>query len=82
MAKARIGELDGRRDRGRKSPLMVVSEITPIPAAYAGKYVAMLPDNRTVVAVGPTYRGAKAEASKAGSRKVAVTRIPRGRSVG
>jgi hypothetical protein len=60
----------------------VVSAANPIPRSYAGKYVAMLPDGRTIVAVEKTRTGARLEAASAGYRRVGVTRVPLARSIG
>jgi hypothetical protein len=48
---------------------------------YAGKYVAWPPDGLPIVAVGSSFEVAERKAAKAGYPKVAVARIPKGRTI-
>ncbi len=48
---------------------------------YAGKYVAWAPDGLRIVAVGSSFEVAERKAAKAGYPKVAVARIPKGRTI-
>jgi hypothetical protein len=48
---------------------------------YAGKYVAWAPDGLRIVAVANSFEVAERKAAKAGYPKVAVARIPKGRTI-
>jgi hypothetical protein len=48
---------------------------------YAGKYVAWAPNGLTIVAVASSFEVAERKAAKAGYPKVAVARIPKGRTI-
>ena len=48
---------------------------------YAGKYVAWTPDGLSIVAVASSFDVAERKAARAGYPKVAVARIPKGRTI-
>jgi hypothetical protein len=48
---------------------------------YAGKYVAWAPDGHRIVAVASTFEAAERKAAKAGYSRVAIDKIPKGRTL-
>ena len=58
-----------------------VSSSDVVRREYAGKYVAWAPNGLSIVAVASSFDVAERKAAKAGYTKVAVARIPKGRTI-
>lgn len=63
----------------KSTPHIKTSQPQTIPLAYAGKWIAWIPDGMRIVAVGDTFALCESAAALAGFPEVAVECVPAGR---